>query len=111
MASIIKFDKDLDGKPMNEKTYCGMISSLLYLTASCPDIVFSVGLCARFQSSPKESHLTAVKRIFRYLAGTKNFGLWYPKGGDFLLVGYSSTNYAVYKADRKRTSRACQFLC
>jgi len=110
MASIIKFDQDLDGKPMNEKTYYGMIGSLLYLTASCPDIMFSVGLCARFQSSSKESHLTAVKRIFRYLAGTKNFGHWYPKGGYFLLVGYSNVDYEGYKADRKSTLGACQFL-
>ena len=110
MASSTKLDQDLDGKPVNEKTFHGMIGSLLYLTASRPDIMFSVCLCARFQSYPKESHLTAVKSIFRYLAGTKNFGLWYPKGGDFSLVGYSGADYAGYKVDRKSTSGTCQFL-
>ena len=55
-----------------------MIDSLLYLTSSRSDIQFSVCLCARFQASPRESHLTAVKRIFRYLAGTRDIKLWYP---------------------------------
>jgi len=88
MASNTKLDQDLIGKPVNKKTYRGMIDSILYLTASRPDIMFSVCLCARFQSSPKESHLTTVKRIFKYLVGMKNFGLWYSKGGDFPLVEY-----------------------
>ncbi|MCI29620.1 hypothetical protein A2U01_0050829 [Trifolium medium] len=72
-------DKDEKGKDVSEKEYRGMIGSLLYLTASRPDIVFSVGLCARFQTSPKESHLTAVKRIFRHLIATPDVGLWYKK--------------------------------
>jgi len=110
MASSAKLYQDPEGKLINEKLYRGMIGSLLYLTASHPDIIFSVCLCARFQSTPKESHLTATKRIFRYLVGTKNFGLWYPKGGDFLLVGYSDADYAGYKLDRKSTSGTCQFL-
>ncbi|XP_057547794.1 secreted RxLR effector protein 161-like, partial [Amaranthus tricolor] len=87
-----------------------MIGSLLYLTASRPDIMFSVCLCARFQANPKESHLTAVKRIFRYLHGTKDFGLWYPSCGNFGLVGFSDADYAGYKVDRKSTSGSCQFL-
>ena len=105
-----KLDLDQDGKPVSEKIYRGMIGSLLYLTASRPDIMFSVCLCARFQASPKESHLTCVKRIFRYLAETKNLGLWYPRGGDFSLVGYTDADYAGYKVDRKSTSGTCQFL-
>ena len=68
-------DKDENGKNISDKEYRGMIGSLLYLTASRPDIVFAVGLCARFQIAPKESHLTAVKRIFRYLVGTTDLGL------------------------------------
>ena len=87
-----------------------MIGSLLYLTASRPDIMFSVCLCARFQSSPTESDLVVVKRIFRYLEGTKNLGLQYPKGGHFSLVGYSDADYVGYKVDRKSTSSMCQFL-
>jgi len=72
-------DKDEEGKSVSEKQYRGMIGSLLYLTASKLDIVFVVGLCARFQTTPKKSHLTIVKRIFRYLVGTTNLGLWYRK--------------------------------
>ncbi|XP_073220702.1 secreted RxLR effector protein 161-like [Cicer arietinum] len=87
-----------------------MIGSLLYLTASRPDIVFAVGLCARFQSSPKESHLTAVKRIFRYLVGTTDLGLWYGKGSHFDFVAYCDADYAGDKMERKSTSGACQFL-
>ena len=69
------------------------VGSLLYLTASRPDIVFSVCLCARFQSCPKESHLHAVKRIFKYLLGTINLGLWYPRNVGFKLVGYSDADF------------------
>ena len=66
-----------------------MIGSLLYVTASRPDVMFSVCMCARFQASPRESHLKATKRILRYLKHTQNVGLWYPKGAKFELVGYS----------------------
>ncbi|GAU25024.1 hypothetical protein TSUD_154980 [Trifolium subterraneum] len=87
-----------------------MIGSLLYLTASRPDIVFAVDLCARFQTSPKESHLIAVKRIFRYLVGTPDVGLWYKKGSHFDLQAYYDADYAGDKIERKSTSGACQFL-
>ena len=73
-------DKDERGKFVSEKEYRGMIGSLLYLTASRPNIVFAVGLCARFRTCAKESHLTTVKRILRYLVGTTDIGLWYRKG-------------------------------
>ena len=75
MSSTIKLDKDEGGKVVDITKYRGMIKSLLYLTASRPDIMFSVRLCARFQSNPKESHLNAVKRILKYLHGTMNLGL------------------------------------
>ena len=79
-----------DGSPsVEEKLYRGMIESLLYLTASRPDIVFSVGSCARFLSNPKETHLTAIKRILIYLKYTPDLALWYPKGFNFDLVGYA----------------------
>ena len=77
MATSIKLDVDPTGKPVNVTAYRGMIGSLLYLTASRPDIMFSTCLCARYQACPKESHLATVKRIFRYLKGTPNLGLWY----------------------------------
>jgi hypothetical protein len=87
-----------------------MIGSLLYLCASRPDIILSVCMCVRFQANPKEVHLRAVKRIMRYLVYTPKFGIWYPKGSTFDLIGYSDANYARCKIDRKRTSGACQFL-
>jgi hypothetical protein len=67
-------------------------------------------MCARFQASPKEAHLVAVKRIFRYLKHTPSIGLWYPKGARFQLVGYSDLDYAGCKIDRKGTSRGCHLL-
>ena len=70
-----KLDKDEKGKSIYSTMYRGMIGSLLYLTASRPDIMYSVFLCARFQSCPKESHLSVVKRILRYLKGTMDIGL------------------------------------
>ena len=87
-----------------------MIGSLLYLTASRPDIMFSVCLCARFQADPKECHLKAIKRILRYLKCTLNVGLWYSKGAQFELLGISDSDYAGNSVDRKSTSGSCQFL-
>ena len=84
-----------------------MIGSLLYLTASRPDIMFNVRMCARFQVAPRECHLTAVKRILRYLKFTSNISLWYPKGAHFDLVGFSDSDYAGYKVDRNSTSGGC----
>jgi hypothetical protein len=83
---------------------------LLYLCASRPDIMLSVCMCARFQSDPRECHLVAVKRILRYLVATPCFGIWYPKGSTFDLIGYSDSDYAGCKVDRKSTSGTCQFL-
>ncbi|KAH9697694.1 Integrase catalytic domain-containing protein [Citrus sinensis] len=104
MSTTIKLDKYEKGKEVDIKTYRGMIGSLLYLTASRPDIMFIVCLCARFQSCPKESHMLAVKRIFRYLIGTINLGIWYPRGTHIDLTCYSDADFAGYKVDRKSTS-------
>ena len=87
-----------------------MIGSLLYLTASRPDIMFSVCLCARFQADPKESHLLAIKRIFRYLFGTSSLGLWYPREANFDLISYSDADFSECKIDRKSTSGTCHLL-
>ena len=89
MATTTKLDKDEQGNSVDIKLFRSMIGSLLYLTASRPDIMFSVCLCARFQSCPKESHLVAVKRIIRYLKGTIDLGLWYPKTNQFTTVSYT----------------------
>ncbi|KAK2990896.1 hypothetical protein RJ640_016650 [Escallonia rubra] len=102
MSSSLKLDKDDKGKDVDIKRYRGMIGSLLYLTVSRPDIMFTVYLCARFQACPKESYLVAVKRILRYLKGTHDLGLWFPRNKSFFdLIGYSDADYAGCKTDRK----------
>ncbi|RVW62828.1 Retrovirus-related Pol polyprotein from transposon RE1 [Vitis vinifera] len=110
MSSSIKLDMDEKGKSIDSTMYRGMIGSLLYLTASRPNIMYSICLCARFQSCPKESHLSAVKRILRYLKGTMNIGLWYPKGDNFELIGFSDADFAGCRVERKSTSGTCHFL-
>ena len=97
-------DLTKDGEPVDQKVYCSMIGSLLYLCASRPDIMLSVCICARYQASPKECHLKDVKRIVRYVIHTPNFGIWYPKRPSFDLVGDSDSDYAGDKVDRKSTS-------
>ncbi|KAI3735651.1 hypothetical protein L6452_15159 [Arctium lappa] len=110
MSTTLKLHSDPDGKDVNATIYRGMIGSLMYLTASRPHIMFSTFLCARFQSKPKESHLAAVKRIFRYLKGTADLGLWYPKETGFELTAYSDADHAGNMLDRKSTSGHVQFL-
>jgi hypothetical protein len=92
-------DLNKGGKSVDQKAYRSMIGSLLYLCASRPDIMLSVCMCARFQSDPRECHLVAVKRILRYLVVTPCFGIWYPKGSTFDLIGYSDSDYAGCKVD------------
>ncbi|RVX07110.1 Retrovirus-related Pol polyprotein from transposon RE1 [Vitis vinifera] len=101
MSSSIKLDKDEKGKSIDSTMYRGMIGSLLYLTASRPDIMYSVCLFARFQSYPKESHLSVVKQILRYLKGIMDISLWYPKGDNFELIGFLDSNFAVVKLKEK----------
>nr|GEV38053.1 hypothetical protein [Tanacetum cinerariifolium] len=102
--------KDPDGEDVDVHTYRSMIGSLMYLTSSRPDIMFAVCACARFQVTPKASHLHAVKRIFRYLKGKPHLGLWYPKDSPFNLVAYTDSDYAGASLDRKSTTGGCQFL-
>nr|GEY45789.1 hypothetical protein [Tanacetum cinerariifolium] len=102
--------KDPDGEDVDVHTYRSMIGSLMYLTSSRPDIMFAVCACARFQVTPKASHLHAVKRIFRYLKGKPHLGLWYPKDSPFNLVAYSDSDYAHASLDKKSTTRGFQFL-
>ncbi|GJR97237.1 putative ribonuclease H-like domain-containing protein [Tanacetum coccineum] len=102
--------QDGDAADVDEHLYRSMIGSLMYLTASRPDIMFAVCACARFQVSPKTSHLLAVKRIFRYLKGKPSLGLWYSKDSPLELVAYTDSDYAGATQDRKSTTRGCQFL-
>jgi hypothetical protein len=103
-------EADLEGEDVDEHLYRSMIGSLMYLTASRPDIMFSVCVCARYQSQPKVSHLIAVKRIFRYLKGKPNLGLWYPKESPFELISYTDSDYGGESLDRKSTTGGCQFF-
>ncbi|GJS90416.1 putative ribonuclease H-like domain-containing protein [Tanacetum coccineum] len=102
--------KDGDAEDVDVHLYRSMIGSLMYLTASRPDIMFAVCACARFQVTPKTSHLLAVKRIFRYLKGKPTLGLWYSRNSPFELVAYSDSDYAGATQDRKSTTGGCQFL-
>jgi len=110
MSTGCYLDKDETSQSIDIKKYRGMIRSLLYLSASRPDIMFSVCMCARFQSNPKESHLSVVKRIIRCLLGTLNIGLWYPKNSTCNLIGYSDFDFAGFKTDRKSPSGTCHFI-
>jgi hypothetical protein len=109
MSTTTTLDADEEGEHVDQKEYRSMIGSLLYLTATRPDIQFSVCLCARFQESPRTSHQQAVKRIFRYLRHTPDFGLWYSASSSLVLHGFSDADFAGCRLDRKSTSRTCQF--
>ncbi|GKD65942.1 putative ribonuclease H-like domain-containing protein, partial [Tanacetum coccineum] len=102
--------KDEDGEDVDVHLYRSMIGSLMYLTSSRPDIMFSVCACSRFQVQPKFSHLNAVKRIFRYLKGQPKLGLWYPKDSPLILEAFSDSDYAGTSLDKKSTTGGCQFL-
>ncbi|GJX28102.1 ribonuclease H-like domain-containing protein [Tanacetum coccineum] len=102
--------KDEEGEDVDVHLYRSMIGCLMYLTASRPDIMFAVCLCARFQVTPKVSHMNAVKRIFRYLKHQPKLGLWYPKDSPFHLEAFSDSDYAGDNHDRRSTSGGCQYL-
>nr|GEW45892.1 hypothetical protein [Tanacetum cinerariifolium] len=100
--------KDSYGDDVDVHLYRSMIGSLMYLTSSRPDTMFAVCTCAKFQVTPKVSHLHAVKRIFRYLKGHPKLGLWHPRDLSFDLVTYTNSDYAEASLDRKSTSRGCE---
>ncbi|GJU24135.1 putative ribonuclease H-like domain-containing protein [Tanacetum coccineum] len=102
--------KDEEAEDVDVHLYRLMIGSLMYLIASRPDIMFAVCACARFQVTPKVSHLYAVKRIFRYLKDQPKLGLWYPKDSPFDLEAFLDSDYAGASLDRKSTTGGCQFL-
>ncbi|GKC15460.1 putative ribonuclease H-like domain-containing protein [Tanacetum coccineum] len=102
--------KDAEAEDVDVHLYRSMIGSLMYLTASRPDIMFVVCACARFQVTPKVLHLHVVKRIFKYLKGQPKLGLWYPKDSPFDLEAYTDNDYAGASLNRKSTTGGCQFL-
>jgi hypothetical protein len=110
MSTTALLGPDTDGKVVEQREYRSMISSLLYLTVTRSDIQFAVGLCARFQASPRSSHQTVVQRIFRYLKHTPKFGIWYSASSLLDLVSFSDANFVGCGIDRKRTSGTCHFL-
>jgi hypothetical protein len=110
MSSTSSLGPDEDGEAVDQREYRSMIGSLLYLTATRPDIQFIVGLCTRFQASPRSSHWTIVQRIFRYLKHTPEFGIWYFASSSLDLIAFSDVNFAGCGIDRKSTSGTCHFL-
>ncbi|GJR61385.1 retrovirus-related pol polyprotein from transposon TNT 1-94 [Tanacetum coccineum] len=110
MVDRLKLDEDLLGIPVDQTRFRGMVGSLMYLTASRPDLVFAVCMCARYQAKPTKKHLEAIKRIFRYLKGTINMGLWYPKDNAMSLTAYADADHAGCQDSRRSTSGSAQFL-
>ena len=96
---------DIFTKPLNEERL-----NFIKHDLSRPDNMFAICLCAHFQSSPRESHLNAIKRIFKYLNGSLHLGLWYPSNSSFDLISYSDIDFADSLLDKKSTSRTYQFL-
>ncbi|GKB19460.1 putative ribonuclease H-like domain-containing protein [Tanacetum coccineum] len=110
METKMPLTKDKGAMDVDVHLYRSMIGSLMYLTASRPDIMYAVCACSRFQVTPKTSHLDAMKRIFKYLKGKPNLGLWYPRDSPFDLEAYSDSDYAGSNLDRKSTTGGYQFL-
>jgi hypothetical protein len=110
MVTGCKLNKDDDSPDVDQSSYRSMIDSLLYIIASHLDIMHHVGMVRRYQSAPKQSHLLAIKRIFRYLKETMNYGLWYPKNQNFQLSAYSDVDWANCMDERKSTSGCAFFL-
>nr|GEX94734.1 hypothetical protein [Tanacetum cinerariifolium] len=105
-----KLDLDQKGTSIDATKYRSMIGALMYLTSSRSDIVHATCLCAQYQAKPTDKHLKEVKRIFCYLWGTVNMGLWYTKDSGFELTGFSDADYAGCKDSFKSTSGRAQFL-
>jgi hypothetical protein len=110
MSTSVKISIDLAGKSIDPSLYRSMIWILLYLIAIRPDIAFSVGVCTRFQANPKESHLTAVKRIIRYVNDTLLYGIWYSRETNLVVAGYSDADWPGNADDRKSTSGGCFYV-
>jgi hypothetical protein len=110
MSTSVKISYDLIGKLVNPTLYRSMLGSLLYLTASRPDIAFSVRVCASFKTNPKESHLIAVKRNITYVNDTLLYGIWYSRETNLVVAGYSDADWARNADDRKRTSGGCFYV-
>nr|GFB01416.1 uncharacterized mitochondrial protein AtMg00810-like [Tanacetum cinerariifolium] len=110
MVKKSKLNEDKEGKAVDPSHYRGMIGTLLYLTASRPGLQFAICMCARYQVRPTEKHVHAVKRIFRYIHGIVNWGLWYPKDSSVALTAIADADHAGCQDTRRSTSGSVQFL-
>ncbi|GKD84134.1 hypothetical protein Tco_1350973 [Tanacetum coccineum] len=110
MSTDVKLTLDEDAVSVDCSKYRCMVGYLLYLTNYKPDIMFSVSLCARFQDNPKESHMDAALRIFRYIKSTQYLGLWYPNSSGIKVCVYSDSDHAGDYIDRKNTSGVCTLV-
>ncbi|GJW73408.1 hypothetical protein Tco_0132778 [Tanacetum coccineum] len=110
MVEKSKLDEDTQRKVVDPTHYRGMVGTLMYLTASRPDLTFVVCMCARYQAKPTEKHLHAIKRISKYLRGTVNRGLWYPKDSFIALPAYADADHTGCQDTRRSTSGSMQLL-
>ena len=110
ISQNVKLAIDLLGKSVDLSLYRSMIGSLLYLTASRLDISYNVGVCARYQANPKESHMIAFKRVIKYVKTIADFGVWFNKDTNDVLVGYSDTDWVGNVDDRKSTLGGCFYV-
>ncbi|GJR22127.1 hypothetical protein Tco_0970654 [Tanacetum coccineum] len=110
MVEKSKLDEDTQGKAVDPTHYGRMVGTLMYLTASRPDLTIIVCMCARYQAKPPEKYLHAVKRIFKYQRRTVNRGLWYPKDSSIALTAYADADHAGCQDTRRSTSRCMQLL-
>ncbi|GJZ14100.1 hypothetical protein Tco_0549330 [Tanacetum coccineum] len=105
MVEKSKLDEDTQGKAVNPTHYREMVATLMYLIAIRPDLTFDVCMCARYQAKPTKKHLHAIKRTFKYLRGTVNRGLWYPKDSSIALTAYADADHAGCQDTKRSTSR------
>jgi len=110
MTTSFKLNKEDESPSIDSTLYRYMVGILLYLIACRPDIMQAVGLVARFQSAPKETHMKEIKRIFTYLKGTLDFVLWYPKEEDFTLIAYNNADWDGSVDDKNSTNGNSFFL-
>ncbi|GJV85339.1 hypothetical protein Tco_1525237 [Tanacetum coccineum] len=111
MVDRLKLDEDPLGIPVDQTQFCSIVGSLMYLTASRPNLVFAVCMCARYQASPTKTHLKALKRVFWYLRGTINWGLWYPKYTAMALTAYADADHAGCQDTRRKAEYIAMFGC
>ena len=110
MSPNVKFTVDLLGKIVDSSLYRSMIGSLFYLTTSRLDISYNVGVCARYQTNPKESHMISLKIIIKYVKTTVDFSVWYSKDTNDVLVGYSDADWGWNADNRNSTSGGCFYV-